>query len=63
MSSKRQIVCVANDNPFDHKQYVNEAGKRQLRSKVSLMQTNNWSIRFFPKAVGNAASREFPEPV
>ena len=61
-SSKRQIVCVATVNPFDHKQYVNEADKRQLRSKVSLMQTNN-CIRFFPKPVGNAASRYFPEPV
>ena len=64
MSSKRQAVCVATVNPFDHKQqYVNEADKRQLRSKVSLVQTNNWSIRLFPKPFDNAASRYFPEPV
>ena len=63
ISSKQQAVSVATVNPFDHKQYVNEADKRQLPSKVSLMQTNTWSIRLFPNPVGTTASRSFPEPV
>ena len=40
ISSRQQAVSVATVNPFDHKQYVNEADKRQLRSKVSFMPTN-----------------------
>ena len=51
MSSKRQAVCVATVNPFDHKQqYVNEADKRQLRSKVSLVQPIT-EVSGFPKAI------------
>ena len=63
ISSKQQAVSAATVNPFDHKQYVNEADKRQLPSKVSFMQTNTWSIRLFPNSVGTTASRSFPEPV
>ena len=63
ISSKQQAVSVATVNPFDHKQYVNEADKRQLPSKVSLMQTNTWSISLFPNPVGTTASRSLPEPV
>ena len=63
ISSKQQAVSLATVNPFDHKQYVNEADKRQLPSKVSFMQTNTWSIRLFPNPVGTTACRSFPEPV